>query len=701
MDASSLKQPVFTNKKYSSLASRLAEARRRLFVGRQSEKNLFRNLLDPDGDLRVLYIDGAGGLGKSTLLREYASLAGESGYPVIQLDARSIAAMPDALAQAIDQARNTSKIGEDAAHVILLDTFELLTPLEVWLREQWLPQQSDEMRMVIAGRTPPSTAWRTDPAWATGLQCHKLDYLNEEQTRDYLTRRNLPTTMVEQGTDFARGHPLALALFAETVSRGPDNPLAANTASNALLPELTASLLDHIEDEAQRNALYACAIVRSMSEPLLSGMLPQNNCRPLFTWLHNLSFIETGPNGLFPHDLIREALVADIKQRNPDLYHQLGERAYTWLIERMESGKGDAMGYGLDTLFLLRDMDVPWHIPTPSNEELAYVDRARKRDMLQIEAMLARHEGASEVPILQAFVSAQPEALRVIRDNNQQVLGFYLLLALHKLPSEVIKIDPVSTAFMAHCRTISDNPGRISLLRFWMHRDQHMALSNILTLVFVPLLLDMAPPGQAFSGIHQLDDPVWKYVGEMFGNQRLAGSERTLPAGPTAIAFQDYTQRRALDWLRSIYRRVQSLLTGRVYVEPEPEAAPTLDKARFEQGVRDALKQYHRPHRLDGNPLLGSQVVIRRAGNTDRAACLTALRALIQEIQEELSANPRTEPMGRALRRGYLVPAPSQRLAAEAAHMAYGSFRRHLAEAVKLVQTRLWLAEKEAQKSVS
>lgn len=685
------------NKKHSSLASRLAEARRRLFVGRQAEKALFRQLIDPDGDLRVLYIDGAGGLGKSTLLREYASIANEVGLPALQIDARAISAMPEALSRAISQARDDLKIANQEPHVILLDTFELLAPLEAWLREQWLPMQSDEVRIIIAGRTPPSVAWRTDPAWVASLHCHHLGYFDEDQTRDYLKRRNLNLELVEQGAGFARGHPLALALFADTANRGPDNLLSSASASETLLPELTASLLDHIDDEIQRQALYACAIVRSLSEPLLEGMLRQGSSRPLFSWLRSLSFIEPGQNGLFPHDLIREALVADIKQRNPDLYHQLGERAYRWLIERIESGQGDVMAHGLDTLFLLRDMDVPWHIATPSNEELAYTDTATEQDMPHIEAMLSRHEGASEIPILRALAAAQPGALRVVRDNDQQVIGFFLLLALHELSRETIELDPVSSTFMARCQETGERPGRISLLRFWMHRDQHMHLSNILTLVFIPLILDAAPPGQAFSGIHQPDDPVWKYISEMFGNQRLLGSERVLPAGPTVIAYQDYTQQPALDWLRSVYRRIQGLLTGTVYSEPEQE--PAMARAAFDEAVRDALKQYHRPHRLAGNVLLSSRIVRQRAGSDDPAACLNALRTLLQESQEALSANPRTETMGRALLRGYLVPAPSQRLAAEAAHMAYGSFRRHLAEGVKLVQTRLWLAEKDTDKA--
>ncbi len=48
------------------LADRLESARRRNFVGRDAELELFRQALrDPDSPFAVLYIHGPGGIGKS------------------------------------------------------------------------------------------------------------------------------------------------------------------------------------------------------------------------------------------------------------------------------------------------------------------------------------------------------------------------------------------------------------------------------------------------------------------------------------------------------------------------------------------------------------------------------------------------------------------------------------------------------------
>ncbi len=64
----------------SRLANRLTQARRQRFVGRRAELELFRAALGRDvPDFAVLHLVGPGGMGKTTLLREYAQIAEEAG----------------------------------------------------------------------------------------------------------------------------------------------------------------------------------------------------------------------------------------------------------------------------------------------------------------------------------------------------------------------------------------------------------------------------------------------------------------------------------------------------------------------------------------------------------------------------------------------------------------------------------------------
>ncbi|MDQ3931134.1 MAG: ATP-binding protein, partial [Chloroflexota bacterium] len=55
----------------SRLADRLVAARRRRFVGRENERELFRSALAaPELPFVLLHVYGPGGVGKTTLLKE-------------------------------------------------------------------------------------------------------------------------------------------------------------------------------------------------------------------------------------------------------------------------------------------------------------------------------------------------------------------------------------------------------------------------------------------------------------------------------------------------------------------------------------------------------------------------------------------------------------------------------------------------------
>lgn len=60
----------------------------------------------------------------------------------------------------------------------------------------------------------------------------------------------------------------------------------------------------------------------------------------IFEWLRELAFIELRSGGLFPHDLAREVLAADLRWRNPDWYAGLHRRACSYYITRLQETRG-------------------------------------------------------------------------------------------------------------------------------------------------------------------------------------------------------------------------------------------------------------------------------------------------------------------------------------------------------------------------
>ncbi|HJQ29983.1 MAG TPA: AAA family ATPase, partial [Rubrobacter sp.] len=73
------------------MVDRLNEERHRRFVGRVIERDLLRSALaSEETPFNVLYVFGPGGVGKTTLLREFANTCKELGIPAGYVDARNL-----------------------------------------------------------------------------------------------------------------------------------------------------------------------------------------------------------------------------------------------------------------------------------------------------------------------------------------------------------------------------------------------------------------------------------------------------------------------------------------------------------------------------------------------------------------------------------------------------------------------------------
>jgi hypothetical protein len=261
------------------------------------------------------------------LLDVYAEIAAEAGASVVRLDGRDLVPSPQAVLQALgvpavlEGDSTIAGPSKDGRMVIMFDTYERLAALDEWVRSWLVPRLPPTALTVLAGRAAPDSAWRADPAWRELLRVVSLRNLSPEDSRQYLHACGVDPARFDQLVELAHGHPLGLSLLADVDVRGGE------AAADPLTPDLVGTLLrrfvEIVPSEQHRRALEVCALARVTNEALLREVLGPEDAHEAFAWLRELSFVESGPEGVYPHDLARDALDTDLRWRDPDGYRQL------------------------------------------------------------------------------------------------------------------------------------------------------------------------------------------------------------------------------------------------------------------------------------------------------------------------------------------------------------------------------------------
>src|SRR5581483_2152747 len=517
---------------------RLASARRRRFVGRSGEIQLFQAAVQAaEPPFQILYIFGPGGVGKTTLLRELGTVSEQSGAKAIYLDARNIEPSPysflAALSVALGANPNESPLNALANQkqrvVLLLDTFEILHPLEGWLRDEFLPELAENTLVVLAGREPPSPAWHSDPGWQTLLRVVSLRNLSPDEGREYLKRRHVPDAQIRAVLDFTHGHPLALSLVADSFDQRGEfqfKPEAAPDVVKALLEQF----VQRVPGPAHRAALEASALVRVTTESILAAMLnlpdptaPATASEPgaqtandLFEWLRGLSFMDAGPDGLFPHDLAREALIADVRWRNPDWYAELHRRARNYYLKQLQATTGIAQQRILfDYIFLHRDNPIVRPFFEWATSGTLTADVMKESDIPALAGIVARYEGEDSADIAARWMQVQPEGTLVLRDSETIPAGMMTMVRLDRASQKEIAGDPGTHAAEKFLNKHAPlRPGEAAtLFRFWMGRDTYQQVSPAQSVIFVNAVRHyLSTPGLGYTFFPTAEPDFWNGV---------------------------------------------------------------------------------------------------------------------------------------------------------------------------------------------
>lgn len=681
----------------TTLSSRLTAQRTARFVGRAKEIALFeKSLLAEEPPFVMLHVYGPGGVGKSSLLRRIENVATENGAITVLVDAASVTPGEDEFRAAADKLA----LVPDKRPVLIVDAYERLQPLETWLREDFYPSLPDRTIIVVASRFTPSAGFRADPGWQGLIRALSLRNLSQDESMTMLKASPVPASEHEAVARFTHGHPLALALVSDLYQNAA--PVAFHPEG---LPNLVHMLLkrfiDQAPTDAHQRALEVCSLARVVSEPLLAHVLEGDDAQGLFEWLRTLSFVDQGIEGLSPHDMAREALLADLRWRNPERHRAIHERARAYYGEQIGKVVGAEQQTMLqDYIFLHRDNPLvrpffDWELNN-SVRPTALLPG----DIEPLLAMVKHHEGAESAEIAAMWLDAQPSGAVVFRDAFEPAetgpAGYLQIVALTSATDDQIARDPAASACWAS--TLRNSPVRdgesVALMRFWMGREAYQSVSQVQSQIFVTMVrFWLSSPSLAKTFLPSADAEFWLPLFE-YGEHRRHPEADFVVGGRSYGMFEHHWRAMpAVAWLELLARREtgQEQPTSSAPVESE---IIVLSRDAFDDAVSHALDGYAAPNTIATNPLVRSKVVVDKAGagstSTQRVA---ALRQLLIECAKSIGSRPKELKLLRALEAAYFRPQGTQEQAAERLDISISSYRRHLNEGTALIADLLWLRE--------
>ncbi|MEZ4510398.1 MAG: ATP-binding protein [Chloroflexota bacterium] len=673
----------------STLMEKLAAARRQRFVGRQSERDLFREaLLAAERPFFLFYLFGSGGVGKSSLLREFAHIASQHGVRVVQLDGRTIDATPDGFLTALRYGLNvpaeavfSALAAENGRFVLLIDTVELLHPLDGWLQETFLPQLPANMFVVMAGRNPPSPRWRSDPGWQTLMRVIPLRNLRPEEGMAYLVRRQVRANQHAAVLNFTHGHPLALSLVADMFDQSPQIQFQPENAPDVIKTVLD-QFLQEVPTPTHRAALEACALVRLTSEPVLAHVLQVENGQPLFDWLRQLSFINAERRGLYPHDLAREALVADLRWRNPERFKLLQDRAQNYYMGRVQQADlREQRRMLIDFIYLHRDNPVVQPYFEWQFSGSVFVDGLRAGEETAVVNMVQRYEGDHAAELVAHWLVRQPQGVTVIRQATGAIAGFLLMVSLEKATDDDRQHDPAVDAACAflHRHAPLKPSERATIFRFWLAAESYQSVSPAQSRIFLSMVQHyLTTPGLVYTFLPCANPAFWANVFAYADLQRLPEVDFVVGGRPYGVYGHNWRAVPGMVWLA----RVGGHGDGK---GEETAVSPSLNEDEFAAAVRDLLRDLNDSPALQNNPLLPLMAGSSGAGQ------VAALRQWVIETAQALLQDPRQAKGYRALYHTYIQPAPTQEKAAELLDLPFSTYRRHLRTGVEQLTGLLWL----------
>ena len=459
---------------------RIAERGRQVaaehLVGRHRELDDLGRLVR-DETPYVAFIHGVAGIGKSSLLAAFAGSAREHGAMVLQLDCRALEPTDRGVLEAVGAALGqrspslesvAARFGRLSGRVVLVfDHYEVLRLVDTWLRQTFVPQLPDNVRIVVAGREPPVAAWLTAPDLAGSVASMPLAPLEPKDAVELFTSLGVAEARAERLDRIVHGHPLAIRLAASAAADRPDLGID-DVAAHAVLDQLTRLFLADVPDPITREALEAMSVMRRTTTSLLAAVLPDVPPQDAFDRLRALPFVETRQDGLGLHDAVQGSVAGFLKATDPTRYRRYRRAAWRQLREEVsEAPAGELWRYTADMLYLIEN-PVIREAFFPSGAQPLAVEPATPDDVRSIEMIASRHDGDVGARALLDWQRYAPSSFSAIRDRDGITVAFFCLLNRDQINSSAVD-DPIVAGWRSHLRSNPPPAGQEILgFRRWL-----------------------------------------------------------------------------------------------------------------------------------------------------------------------------------------------------------------------------------------
>ena len=668
----------------STLAERLAARDEQRFVGRERELAFFDSLLADDPPAQVVLVHGPGGIGKSTLLREVARRGSRKGWTTRLVEGRDLAPVPGEIESALGD------VTEAEQPLILFDTYERMSAAGGWLRARLLPSLPARSVVVLAGRAAPEPGW-FEGGWERLSVELKLEPLPQDAALTLVRAHGLPDgELARQLIAWADGSPLALALAADAAHRDRNGGGWAPERIHEH-PNLVQAILHRVArtelDGGNLDVVAVAAIARACDARMLRDVLPDVDPEAAYTWLRERTFAEPVAGGVALHEIVRQAMRADLRSRDAERDRELRRRIADHLFVRgLRAGPRTVV----DLAELVENPAVRWgfgadgsttHRPDLWRPEDAPVARER---------FMAKPSGAAWWATTQPILDQAPDRVVTVRDARDALCGIAIAVTPENAPP-VAEADVCLGPWLAHAREA--HAGEEVLL--WRDSIDFVGHGDISS----PVLSILNTAAILRSG---LKNPRWSYIPIDAANPAAVAFARavaTTHLEDLDVRFEakviqchqvDHSADGLLGGVRTaVYGELGLGAPGPVQLGPDatPLKSVIIDDAESLglparepvtlDVVRNALRSLHQPLELAASPLAAG------ASSEERAA---SVRAEVEDaVANAFGDSPDEQLLRRIVQRGYLDPAGSHELAADELHVSRATYFRRLRNASQRV----------------